>query len=44
MIWNNILISMGVSIRAISNIKLTKEKIALWGLALIALAVVSLPK
>jgi len=35
---------MGVLIRTISNINLTKEKIALWGLALIALAVVSLPK
>ncbi len=35
---------MGASIRAISNIRLIKEKIALWGLALIALAFFSLPK
>jgi hypothetical protein len=35
---------MGALIRVISNIRLTKEKIALLGLALIASAFVSLPK
>jgi len=44
MIWNNILMIMGVLMRDISNIRLTKEKIALWGIALIALSFFSLPR
>ena len=43
-IRNNLLINMGALIRAISNIRLTKEKIAIWGLALIALIFFSYPK
>jgi hypothetical protein len=35
---------MGALIRVISNIRFTKEKIALWGLALIALIFLSSPR
>jgi hypothetical protein len=35
---------MGVLIKIISSIKLTKEKTGLWALALIAVAISSFPK